>query len=391
MNCGEKTKLTKCSSLASSNNSTNNSFLQKTLSQLPSFFSKQISLTNLNNSTSNIHSIANQSETVKLSKSPLSNQPSASAAASPRKLTSKQKKDRFRSSKKGGGFSFNFTSLTASNKKLSHLFSLSNSNDHNNSNPALAKIVDSLERKHSSSDSEIQAIGTKSERLKRKFYTKSTLVEKPTPPRLKELHAVKTTKSQKNLLSPFLPLNEQTTKAEHCDNFKSALHAFASTKTLAYNVESLYGDKLYDKSKRPFMSKKNYKEHMKKQNVRRRSSTLNLSTNCLNQPKNLNCSKVRKNEVDAEFRKKLEDLQKQQKEFAYAASASLSPTILSPVHMRRRKAFVAVNHYSLNEEHEFDYYFFKDVSIKERYTNIINETTNLSASCLVSVFLESNR
>ena len=363
MNPHEKSKLSKCSSLANNNNS---SFIQKTLNQLPSFFSKQVSLTNLNNSTSNINSIGNQHEQNKQFKT--TNIPICTTMSPTRKLTSKQRKDRFKSSKKGA-FSFNFTSLTASNKKLANLFTLSH--EHNNSNPLLTKISDLSERKLSSSDSDIQAIGTKSERLKRKFYHKTNITDKT---RMKQ-------PSQKNIPLSSVQVNEQTTKNEFTNYLKTTI-TNCSTKTLAYNLDSFF-------DKKAFLPKKNYKEHIKKRNVRRRSSNLNAN-GCLNQyNSSLNCSKNSKNQTDTDFRQRLLDLQRQQKEFAYAASTSLSPSILSPVHMRRRKAFVAMNHSSLNEELEFDYFFFKDMSLKEcLYNNNknSNNATKLNASTLVSLF-----
>ncbi len=372
MSTNEKNKLSKCASLA---NNTNSSFFQKTLNQLPSFFSKQVSLTNLNNSTSNIHSIVNQHEANKFK---IATQHPTSTATSPtRKLTSKQRKDRFKSSKKGA-LSFNIYSKTSS--KLSNLFA--QSHEHNNSNPMLTKIVDLAERKLSSSDSEIQTIGTKSERLKRKVYHKSNIGDKS---RLKQVTA------HKNFPSPCVPFNERSIKTEFTDNLqtKTTTTTNCSTKSHTYNLESFFNDR----SKISFLNKKNYKDHIKKRNVRRRSSNLNQSNGCLNQPKHvgsLNCSKTAKNDMDTDFRQKLLDLQRQQKEFAYAASSSLSPSILSPVHMRRRKAFVAMNYSSLNEELEFDYYFFKDVSLKECFlanTNA-NNAMKMNASSLVSSFFD---
>ena len=360
----EKSKLNKCSSLANNTNN-NSSFFQKTLNQLPSFFSKQISLTNLNNSSNNINSIVNQNDQNKQLKSV--NQNTSTTMSPTRKLTSKQRKDRFKSSKKGPS-SFNFTSLTSSNKKFVNFFTLSN--EHNNSNPLLTKISDLTERKLSSSDSEIQAIGTKSERLKRKFYHKTNFFEKT---RLKQ-------PSNKNLPSSSNQVNEQTTKNEISNYLKTTI-TNCSTKTLYYNLDSF-------NDKKAFLSKKNYKEHIKKRNVRRRSSNLN-SNGCLNQYKYNASSSCSKNQIDTEFRQRLLDLQRQQKEFAYAASTSLSPSILSPVHLRRRKAFVAMNHSSLNEELEFDYYFFKELTLKDCFNKNSNNAANVNASSLVSYIFKS--
>jgi hypothetical protein len=115
------------------------------------------------------------------------------------------------------------------------------------------------------------------------------------------------------------------------------------------------------------LNKKNFKDPIIKRNV-------NVGS--------LNFSKTATNDMGMDFRRKLLDLQRQQKEFAYTASSSLSAFHFIARSYEKAPSFCC-------HELEFDYYFFKDVLLKEFFlaNTIANNSTKMNASSLVSSFL----